>query len=37
MCKAVQPKGVPLGIVDLAFWYAASTFGTIELRGDGDR
>lgn len=37
MCKAVQPKNVPLGIVDLAFWYAASTFGTIDLRKDGDR
>lgn len=37
MCKAVQPKGVPLGIVDLALWYAASTFGTLELRKDGER
>lgn len=37
MCKAVRPVGMPLGIVDLVFWYAASTFGTIDLRSDGDR
>lgn len=37
MCKSVQPDGVPLGIVDLAFWYAASTFGTLEIRKDGGR
>jgi hypothetical protein len=37
MCRAVQPKDVPLGIVDLAFWYAASTFGTLELRKEGER
>lgn len=37
MCKAVQPDGVPLGIVDLAFWYAASTFGTLDMRKDGAR
>jgi len=37
MCRAVRPGGVPLGIVDLALWYAASTFGTVELRKDGDR
>ena len=34
LCKAVQPKGMPLGIVDLIFWYAASTFGTIEIKTD---
>ncbi len=37
MCRAVQPEGVPLGIVDLAFWYAASTFGTLDIKKDGDR
>jgi hypothetical protein len=37
MCRAVQPKGVPLGIVDLAFWYAASTFGTLDIKKDGER
>lgn len=37
MCKAVRPIGMPLGIVDLVLWYAASTFGTIDLRSDGDR
>lgn len=37
MCKAVAPPGMPLGIVDLVFWYAASTFGTIDVRQDGDR
>lgn len=37
MCKSVQPKGVPLGIVDLALWYAASTFGTIDIKKDGAR
>lgn len=37
MCKSVQPKGVPLGIVDLAFWYAASTFGTLDIKKDGAR
>jgi endonuclease III len=37
MCEAVQPEGMPLGIVDLIFWYAASTFGTLEIRGEGDR
>jgi len=37
MCEAVRPPGMPLGIVDLIFWYAASTFGTIDIRQDGDR
>lgn len=37
MCKAVQPDGIPLGIVDLALWYAASTFGTLEIKKDGAR
>lgn len=37
MCRAVQPKGVPLGIVDLALWYAASTFGTLGIKKDGAR
>lgn len=37
MCKAVQPDGMPLGIVDLIFWYAASTFGTTTIREPGDR
>lgn len=26
---------LPLGIVDLVLWYAASTFGTLGMRGDG--
>lgn len=37
MCEAVRPDGMPLGIVDLVFWYAASTFGTTSIRKDGDR
>lgn len=37
MCQAVRPAGMPLGIVDLCFWYAASTFGTLETRKEGDR
>ena len=37
MCKAVRPEGVPLGLVDLALWYAASTFGTIDVRAEGQR
>jgi hypothetical protein len=37
MCKFVQPKDMPLGIVDLIFWYAASTFGTLEIRKEGER
>lgn len=37
MCEKVRPPGMPLGIVDLIFWYAASTFGTTSIRQDGDR
>lgn len=38
MCEAMRGEDdVPLGIVDLALWYAASTFGTLELRRDGGR
>lgn len=37
MCAAVRPEGMPLGIVDLVLWYAASTFGTLEIRADGER
>lgn len=37
MCKFVQPGGMPLGVVDLILWYSASTFGTVEIRQDGDR
>ena len=37
MCKAVRPEGTPLGIVDLILWYAASTFGTLDVRKDGSR
>lgn len=37
MCRAVRPEGMPLGIVDLVLWYAASTFGTIGMRRDGAR
>lgn len=37
MCKAMRPAGMPLGIVDLILWYAASTFGTLELKKDGGR
>ncbi len=37
MCEAVRPDGMPLGIVDLVLWYAASTFGTIEMRKEGQR
>lgn len=32
MCKDVRPDEMPLGIVDLILWYAASTFGTTELK-----
>ena len=37
MCEDVRPDGMPLGIVDLIFWYAASTFGTIEIRREDGR
>lgn len=31
MCKDVQPKDMPLGIVDLILWFSMSTFGTKEI------
>jgi endonuclease III len=37
MCKAVRPEDMPLGVVDLIFWYAAATFGTLGIRKDGAR
>lgn len=38
MCKAMQgDSDLPLGIVDLILWYAASTFGTLEIKKDGAR
>lgn len=37
MCAAVRPDGMPLGIVDLVLWYAASTFGTLDIREEGER
>jgi thermostable 8-oxoguanine DNA glycosylase len=38
MCKAMgEGSGLPLGIVDLVVWYAASTFGTIDVRKEGQR
>lgn len=37
MCEKVRPEGMPLGIVDLCFWYSASTWGTIEIRKEGSR
>src|SRR5512135_63372 len=38
MCKAMgEGSGLPLGIVDLVVWYAASTFGTLEVRKEGQR
>ncbi len=44
MCKSVQAEHlkqtgeyIPLGIVDLVEWFSASTFGTIQIRCDGDR
>lgn len=37
MCEDMRPDGMPLGIVDLILWYAASTFGTLELKRDGGR
>lgn len=36
MRDAVDPS-IPLGVVDLALWYAASTFGTIEIKKEGQR
>lgn len=37
MCEAMRPEGMPLGIVDLILWYAASTFGTLGIRKKGAR
>lgn len=38
MCRSMREgEDTPLGIVDLALWYAASTFGTIGIRQDGQR
>jgi hypothetical protein len=37
MCEDLRPEGMPLGIVDLVLWYAASTFGTSGIRKDGSR
>lgn len=38
MCESMRGgDDVPLGIVDLALWYAASTFGTLEIKKDGSR
>ncbi len=37
MCEAMRPPEMPLGIVDLILWYAASTFGTTEARRPGER
>jgi endonuclease III len=33
MCRSMREEDdVPLGIVDLALWYSASTFGTIQIK-----
>lgn len=37
MCKDVQPEGMPLGIVDYIFWMTAATFGTTDIRKEGER
>jgi hypothetical protein len=44
MCQDVQKnheetnrERLPLGIIDLAIWYSASTFSTIKIRQEGDR
>lgn len=37
MCEDLRPEGMPLGIVDLILWYAASTFGTTELKQKAGR
>lgn len=38
MCKEMRgDDNVPLGIVDLALWYAASTFGTLDVKKAGSR
>jgi hypothetical protein len=33
----IQKERPPLGIIDLCVWYLASTFGTKELRKEGER
>jgi hypothetical protein len=44
LVKGIQDKHtasvgeyIPAGLVDLCLWYAASTFGTITIKKDGDR
>ena len=37
MCRDVQPGDLPLGIVDLIFWYSASHFSTLSIRKPGGR
>lgn len=38
MCRAMRGEDdVPLGIVDLALWYSASHWGTMEIRKPGSR
>lgn len=40
MCREMQNNAfpdLPLGIIDLCLWYSASTFGTLEIREDGQR
>ena len=38
MCKEMKGSSdIPLGIVDLVLWYAASTFGTLEIKKEGAR
>lgn len=44
MCEAMRDHHqletgikLPLGIVDLILWYSASTFGTVDIRVEGDR
>lgn len=38
MCKKMgEGTGLPLGIVDLIVWYAASTFGTLDIKKEGQR
>lgn len=44
MCKAMQEslkkrtgEQIPLGLIDLALWYSASTWGTLEIKAKGNR
>ena len=44
MCEEIQKQHelisgekLPLGIIDLAIWYSASTYGSIQIRKEGDR